>query len=319
MQRFLISKSKHLNTMFDDKNLNFVSFGEVLFDVFKKDKKIGGAPLNLALRISSFGFPVAMISAVGNDADGKAILIYMEEKGLNTEGIQTLETFKTGLVDVQINSRGSATYNIEYPSAWDKIENNSAIDSIVKQADVFLFGSLVCRDAISKQTLYTLLENKQMYKVFDVNLRKPHYSMETLQDLMRHADFIKFNDEELVEISRSLGSNFSSIEDNMMFISELTNTKSICVTKGKHGSVLLWKDNLYYNAGFFIKVVDTVGAGDSFLAALMSKLLSSNNPQEAIDFASAIGAIVASCEGANPTILPEDIERFLNSPPKISS
>lgn len=302
--------------MFDNKNLNFVSFGEVLFDVFKNDKKIGGAPLNLALRISSFGFPVSMISAVGNDNDGKTILAYIEEKGLNTQGINTLDAFKTGLVDVQINNRGSATYDIEHPSAWDKIERNKAIDGIVQKADVFLFGSLVCRDEISKKTLFGLLENKQMYKVFDVNLRKPHYKMETLQDLMVHADFIKFNDEELIEVSQSLGSTFSSIEDNMMFISQLTNTKSICVTKGKHGSVLLWKENLYYNAGFFIKVVDTVGAGDSFLAALISKLLSDDNPQEAIDFASAIGAMVASCEGANPVILTKDIENFLNSPPK---
>lgn len=304
--------------MFDNKNLNFVSFGEVLFDVFEKDKKIGGAPLNLALRISTFGFPVSMISAVGNDNDGKTILAYIEEKGLNTQGIQILETFKTGLVDVCINSKGSATYTIEYPSAWDKIESSEAIDAIIKKADIFLFGSLVCRDEVSKQTLLDLLENQQMYKVFDVNLRKPHYAMETLQQLMIHADFIKFNDEELIEVSQSLGSTFSSIEDNMMFISQLTNTKSICVTKGKHGSVLLWKENLYYNAGFFIKVVDTVGAGDSFLAALISKLLSNSYPQEAIDFASAIGAMVASCEGANPVILNKDIESFLNSPPRIN-
>lgn len=302
--------------MFDNKNLNFVSFGEVLFDVFKNDKKIGGAPLNLALRISSFGFPVSMISAVGNDDDGKKIVAYIKEKGLNAQGITILNTFKTGLVDVKINNRGSATYVIEHPAAWDKIERNVSIDGIVQKADIFLYGSLVCRDEISKKTLFDLLENKNMYKVFDVNLRKPHYAMETLQELMVHADFIKFNDEELIEVSQSLGSTFSSIEDNMMFISQLTNTKSICVTKGKHGSVLLWKENLYYNAGFFIKVVDTVGAGDSFLAALISKLLSNDNPQEAIDFASAIGAMVASCEGANPVILNKDIESFLNSPPK---
>lgn len=302
--------------MFDNKNLNFVSFGEVLFDVFKNDKKIGGAPLNLALRISSFGFPVSMISAVGNDNDGKTILAYIEEKGLNTQGINILEAFKTGLVDVKINNRGSATYIIEHPSAWDKIERNVSIDDIVQKADIFLYGSLVCRDEISKKTLFGLLENQQMYKVFDVNLRKPHYSMETLQELMIRADFIKFNDEELIEVSKSLGSTFSSIEDNMTYISQLTNTNAICVTKGKHGSVLLWKENLYYNAGFFIKVVDTVGAGDSFLAALISKLLSNDNPQESVDFASAIGAMVASCEGANPVILKEDIESFLNSPPK---
>lgn len=62
--------------MFNNKTIKAVSFGEVLFDVFGEEKKIGGAPLNLALRTASFGFPVAMISAIGNDEDGQTILDY---------------------------------------------------------------------------------------------------------------------------------------------------------------------------------------------------------------------------------------------------
>lgn len=297
--------------MFENKELKFVSFGEVLFDVFQNHKKIGGAPLNLALRVSSFGFPVAMISAVGNDEDGKTILDYMVNKRLNAEGMVTTESFKTGLVDVQIDERGSASYSIAYPAAWDHIENTDSINKIIKEADVFLYGSLACRSKVSKNTLLQLLENKHLYKVFDVNLRKPHYTMDSLQELMDHADFIKFNDEELIEISQNLGAKSDSIEEQMLFISKVTNTKSICVTKGKHGAVLLWKDEFYYNPGYSIKVVDTVGAGDSFLAALITKLLSNNNPQKAIDFGSAIGAMVASCEGANPVFSQKDIERFL--------
>lgn len=297
--------------MFENKDLKFVSFGEVLFDVFQNHKKIGGAPLNLALRISSFGFPIAMISAVGNDEEGKTIVDYMVNNRLNAEGMVTTESFKTGLVDVQIDERGSASYSIAYPAAWDHIEHTDPIQQIIKEADVFLYGSLACRSKVSKNTLLQLLENKHLYKVFDVNLRKPHYTMDTLQELMDHADFIKFNDEELIEISNNLGAKSDSIEEQMLFISKVTNTKSICVTKGKHGAVLLWKDEFYYNPGYSIKVVDTVGAGDSFLAALITKLLSNNNPQKAIDFGSAIGAMVASCEGANPVFSQKDMERFL--------
>ncbi len=299
--------------MFDNKDIIFVSYGEVLFDVFQNIKKIGGAPLNLALRIKSFGFPVSMISAVGDDQDGRAILNYIKAKGLNTEGIFISKNYKTGLVDVHINKRGSVSYNIEYPSAWDKIETNNIINHLIKEADVFLYGSLVCRENVSKNTLLEILRNQHLYKVFDVNLRKPHYTMETLKSLMHHADFIKFNDEELIEISKNLGSTSNSIKENMMFISELTDTKSLCVTKGKHGSVLLWKETFYYNYGFSIKVIDTVGAGDSFLAALISKLLSNDDPQEAIDFGSAIGSMVASCEGANPEFSVKEIESFLSA------
>lgn len=298
--------------MFLNNTINAVSFGEVLFDVFGKEKKIGGAPLNLALRTASFGFPVAMISAVGNDEDGQVICDYIKENQLDTSGMITTEDYDTGIVQVTLNERGSATYEIKFPSAWDFIETNENIRSIVKNADVFFYGSLVCRNEVSKNTLISLLDsNPDMFKVFDVNLRKPFYNIELLEQLMNKADFIKFNDEEILEIASSLGFTSDNLEENIRFISERTNTNSICVTLGKHGSLLLWEDKMYRHGGYPVKVADTVGAGDSFLAGLITKLLSDKNPDAALDFASAIGALVASYSGANPKLRTEEIEGFM--------
>lgn len=298
--------------MFLNKKINAVSFGEVLFDVFGEEKKIGGAPLNLALRTASFGFPVAMISAVGNDEDGKVICDYVRENQLNTSGIITTEDYDTGIVQVTLNERGSATYEIKFPSAWDFIETNNDTLNIVKNADVFFYGSLVCRNDASRNTLFRLLDsNPGMFKVFDVNLRKPFYHMGLLEELMNKADFIKFNDEEILEIAAELGFKSDDLEENIRFISEKTNTGSICVTLGKHGSILLWNDKFYRHSGYPVKVADTVGAGDSFLASLIAKLLSDKNPETALDFASAVGALVASYSGANPKLRNEEIESFL--------
>lgn len=300
--------------MFKNTDLKFVSFGEVLFDVFNDEKKIGGAPLNVALRIKSFGFPVSMISSVGNDEDGDKLKLYIKCQGVNVDGIVENFNYKTSLVDVAINERGSATYKINHPVAWDKIELNNNIKSIVLDADVLVYGSLICRDEVSKNTLVKLLDLKdEIYKVFDANLRPPHYRIEDLKTLMLKSDFIKFNDEELLEISNELGSSSKSIEDNIHFIAQRTNTKGICVTKGKHGAVLLWQGELYYNAGFLIEVVDTVGAGDSFLASLITHLLSNGQPQEAVDFACAVGSIVTQSKGANPKICKGDILKLLNN------
>ena len=128
---------------------------------------------------------------------------------------------------------------------------------------------------------------------------------------MNKADFIKFNDEEILEIASVLGFQSDNLEENIQFISEKTNTKSICVTLGKHGSLLLWNGNIYQHGGYPVKVADTVGAGDSFLASLIAKLLSDKNPETALDFASAVGALVASYSGANPKLRNEEIEDFL--------
>lgn len=289
--------------MFNNKIIKAVSFGEVLFDVFESEKKIGGAPLNLALRTASFGFPVAMISAIGNDEDGQTILDYTRYNHLNTSGIQTTPEYETGVVQVSLNERGSATYEIKFPAAWDFISVNDSILNTVKEADVFFFGSLASRNKASRDTLFALLDsNANMFKVFDVNLRKPFYETALLQQLMDKADFIKFNDEEILEIAGELGLKSDDLEENIYFISEKTNTPAICVTLGKHGSILLWDGAIYSHGGYPVTVADTVGAGDSFLASLTAKLLTGHNPDDALDFASAVGAMVATFTGANPQI-----------------
>lgn len=298
--------------MHKNKNLKAVSYGEILFDVFEKEKKIGGAPLNLALRIKSFGLDVAVISAIGNDQNGIELKNYIEKNGINTQSIITVPNHKTGVVNVFLDERGSATYDIAFPAAWDFININEEIKSIVQEAEIFFFGSLACRNEVSKNTLFEILEsNVKMFKVFDVNLRAPHYKIEVLEELMKKSDFIKFNDDEILEIASIMGTSSVQLEDNIWFIAEKTNTKSICVTRGKHGSILLWDGKIYYNEGYTVKVTDTVGAGDSFLAALITKLNETKNPQFSLDFASAVGAIVASKRGANPKIKKTEIEYFL--------
>ncbi|MFE3869898.1 carbohydrate kinase [Flavobacterium sp. ZS1P70] len=291
--------------------ISVICFGEVLFDVFPTHKKIGGAPLNVALRLSSLGINAQIISRIGNDEIGTELLTYVQKNGINPIFIQIDPHLETGQVIVKLNDKGSASYTIKYPVAWDKIRCNPEIENAVKRADAFVFGSLVCRDVTSCNTLLELI-NYATYKIFDVNLRAPFYKKKILIRLMLQSDFIKFNDDELFEICAFLHSPYHSLEQNIIFIAEQTNTSQICVTKGDHGAVLYHNGKMFYNSGFKIKVIDTVGSGDSFLAALLSKLLKENNPQEAINFACAMGALVATNEGANPKIPEKKIKQFIN-------
>ncbi|MDD5149333.1 MAG: carbohydrate kinase [Flavobacterium sp.] len=293
------------------KNLNVICFGEVLYDVFPTHRKIGGAPLNVTLRLASLGISAQIISRIGDDDLGKELVAFVQANDVATETIQIDKIYSTGEVLVQLDKKGSASYTINYPVAWDEIEVTSEANNAVKNANALVFGSLVCRDETSYKTLEKLIK-KAKYKIFDVNLRAPFYTKELLVNLMNQSDFIKFNDDELYEISEYLDSPFHSLEQNIFFIAKETNTKSICVTKGSHGAVLYYKGKMYYNSGYKINVADTVGAGDSFLAGLLSKLLTNEEPQKAIDFACALGALVASNEGANPKISNEEITKFMN-------
>lgn len=289
---------------------SIVCYGEVLWDMLPTGKKLGGAPLNVALRAQSLGNLATVISAIGNDKIGEEIIDEMKAYSANMECIQLSKNFDTSVVLVRLDDKGAASYEIKMPCAWDDIILSEKDIEAVKKSDAFIYGSLIARSKISRETLFKLLDNSK-FNVFDVNLRPPHYSLETLTTLMEYADFIKLNDEEIDEICTRMGHSNQSLEECMKFIANSTNTKQICVTRGKDGAVLFIGDEFVYNKGYQVTVADTVGAGDSFLATLISKLLNGAKPQEAIDYACAIGAIVASKSGANPLISSEEVRTMM--------
>ena len=149
-----------------------ICFGEVLWDVFPTYKRIGGAPLNVAVRLASFQNDVNLISKIGQDEEGTKIIDYLSKKGVNVACLQKDNELKTGSVSVVFDGEGSASYTIDSPRAWDAIVFDEKAKEEVEAADAFIFGSLVCRNTVSKKTLFEFL-NSAKYKVFDVNIRDP--------------------------------------------------------------------------------------------------------------------------------------------------
>ena len=291
--------------------MKVTSFGEVLWDDFPSGKVLGGAPLNVLVRLQSFGVDTAIISRRGDDADGEELLRQIQAKNVNTDLLQVCKECDTSLVKVILDKCGSASYEIVYPCAWDRIIVEDAALQRVAESDAFVFGSLATRDEISRAALDKLME-KAKFKIFDVNLRKPHYDTDRLLATMKRADMLKLNDDELYELSAVYGSPYHSIEQNIAYLNRLTGAQTICVTLGGHGAILYKEGELYRHCGFRIKVADTVGSGDSFLAGLTYKLLNNAESQEAITFACALGALVASRHGATPDISLQEIESFMN-------
>ena len=292
--------------------LQITCFGEVLWDVFPTYRRIGGAPLNVALRLHSLGADVKMISRVGNDKDGSEIYDYAASEGLSTAYFQKDQKLSTGTVDVHLDESNTASYTINSPAAWDMIEPTSNLKEVVEQSDAIIFGSLVCRNETSKSTLIDLLKISN-YKIFDLNLRPPNYDLDVVSQLMHRSDFIKMNDEELEIISSHLGVEGESITELVQGIKKhLGNDKSICITKGADGAELYLKGRFYTNSGYRVNVTDTVGAGDSFLATIIYNLLKGESTQKALDKGCAMGSLVASKEGANPKIRPDQIERLMD-------
>ena len=287
-----------------------VSFGEILWDKLPSGKVPGGAPLNFAYRLNSFQNSLSIISKVGDDHLGKGLTEFLNKNGLDTEHIQISKIHKTGEVNVSIDKNGIADYDILNPVAWDDISLNSKNIELTKNSSVFVFGSLICRNMTSRRTLKELLKIAP-FKLFDINLRFPYYNINLIEELMISSDFIKFNYEEIEEISTIYINKKSNLENMIKTISEKTNTKNICVTMGEKGACYYTNNSFYYHDGFKINVLDTVGAGDSFLATLVEGILNKTKPQEILKKACAVAALVASKEGATPKVSMREINDLL--------
>ena len=281
-----------------------ICWGEILWDVFPDQSVIGGAPFNVAQRLNSLGTKALMISTIGRDKLGDGVLNYMKQKDLATQGVGLHDSLSTGKVNVVLDDNGVARYTIEDPAAWDEIELEKELDSSLKSAKVLVFGSLAMRH-MANQTRLAQLMLPNLFKVFDVNLRPPHFDLSWIRQAMQKADMVKMNEEELDFLFGStLGfKSTHSIDQKCQKLSSYDDQKVWCITLGGDGARLYYKGIWYGHSGYFVEVVDTVGAGDSFLAALINGLIIDQQPPEqALDYAVTIGSIVAGSAGANPEI-----------------
>lgn len=273
-----------------------VTIGEVLFDVFEDAKKPGGSSLNVALHLQKQGLPVSFISAVGDDQNGKELLSYLDTQNFKTTYIQ-ISTLPTSTVTVLLDKNKQATYQINEPVAWDDIVLNEELIELVKAADAFVYCSLTCRNLKSKHTIFQLLEHAKL-KVFDINLRAPHFKPETLKHLLAKADILKINEDELAYLTALL--NYKSDENVLKSLSKEFNLLMICLTLGDQGASVFFENTIYHHNGYRVEVADTVGAGDAFLATFLASYLKGQNIQEMLNNSCKIGTFVASQKGANP-------------------
>ena len=287
---------------------SIVCFGEVLWDKLPSGKIAGGAPMNVAYHANNFGLKSKMISRVGNDDLGKELLAFLKEKGVSTDLIQTDHTFQTGVVNVTLDEKGSPSYEIVEPVAWDYIHPDETAQKAVKNAAALVFGSLACRTERTKKTLLELLGMAKL-RVFDVNLRPPFFSRELLETLLEKADIVKMNDEELEIIAGWYGGGNNERSD-LELVREKFDLQTIVMTKGPNGAVLQNADGFFTQGGFPVKVQDTIGSGDSFFAGFLKKYLTGAPPQECLAFACATGALVASKKGGTPSISEDEVEQF---------
>ena len=275
-----------------------VCFGETLWDMLPSGKQAGGAPMNVAYHLQKLGKNPAVISKIGNDALGKELINLLSNRGICTGYFQVDYIHPTSVVDAVAKNALEMTYTIKEDVAWDYIELQAELIYLVQQADYFVFGSLATRSAQTYITLKQLLRCAKK-KVFDVNLRPPFYDQAVIEEFLHEADIVKLNADELHLISGW----YSSIKDEtecIRILKQRFQIETLIVTKGANGAILNRGNEWSHCNGLSVIVADTVGSGDAFLAAVISKLADGAGTEEILHYANQLAAFIATQKGACP-------------------
>jgi len=290
-----------------NKNVNMTSvkpkvacFGEVLWDIFPgNNPRAGGAPFNVSYHLNKMGIDARMISSVGNDDLGRELLLKIKDWNLSSETIQIQEDYATSTVVAHIDEHNEAHYDILQNVAWDYIQPTEQGQNLVREADAMVFGSLVTRNEVSRNTLFEWVEESK-FNVFDINLRAPYYDVKIIKDLLHKTHLAKFNKAELRLILDFFDRPYVDERDAVNFVQEQFGIRELIVSKGSKGALYAKDGEIFLYPAVSVEVCDTVGSGDSFLAGFLSQRLCTENVHETMIQAISLGAFITSKEGACP-------------------
>lgn len=276
-----------------------IGIGEILWDLFPDGKRLGGAPTNFSFHVSQMGIQSAIVSAVGDDASGKEILDILDESDIIS--FVQVNDKPTGTVTVNLNEDGVPSYVIHEQVAWDYIQLKDEPVTCAKNVDAICYGSLAQRAFTSRKTIQEFLRktNSEALKIFDINLRQGYFTKELIEESLKLANILKINEEEI----RIIAGMFSLEGDEVSVASRILvnfNLQYVAFTKGDRGSWLISRDDKSYIDTPDVTVIDTVGAGDSFTAAMTAGFLQGKSLRETHQLAVEVSAFVCTRSGATP-------------------
>lgn len=278
--------------------------GDGLWDSFPDGPRLGGATANYACHASRLGGDVSMVSGVGLDERGDALLQVYRKHGVKTDLVQVLQDYPTGVVHVKLTENGLPTFMIGENAAWDHWQWNEEVESTVRNSDALYFGTLgqrgqSARDGIRRALTIAKAQNKP--RILDINLRVPFYDDDLIRESVALCSVLKLSDEEFERVCQACEMNSSQNDEKAL--GELRTKFEldlVVMTLGAEGAMLIHKDGVVKQPGVPVTVVDTVGAGDSFTAAMTLGLLAGKGYPQILGDACKLAAGVCSHAGAVP-------------------
>ncbi len=291
-------------------DIQIVGLGEILWDVFPDGARFGGAPANFACSaagLAAGSARVSMAGAVGRDDLGRRALAEFTARGVDVAAVAVLPE-PTGRVDVTVDVAGHASYVFAPDCAWDNVPWSDSLERLAAETSAVCFGTLSSRGATSQATIRRFIAAvpSPALRILDINLRPPFWSPDVVRDSLALANIVKCNDDELPVVAEILGLS-GSPEAILRQLVDRHALRLAALTRGAKGSLLVTADGSASDLpGTPVDVVDTVGAGDAFTAAVTLGLLAGWPLSKLHAHAERVAASVCTQRGGTPSI-PADL------------
>jgi fructokinase len=285
------------------KTLTVAGIGEVLWDVFPHRARIGGAPANFAWHCAQLGAQAYPISSIGNDDFGQRMRSELSQQGVDVRYLIENSNYATGQAKVTFDAENKPMYEIVKDVAWDHLKLTTELKQLAQKLDAICFGSLSQRSAKTRNTIQDILQfmPEKSLKIFDVNLRQDFHSQQLVEQSLKLANILKLSDEEL-EVLQDYFNLSGNETEQLQQLRQRFGLRLLVYTRGANGSLLISADASDDAQGEPTEIIDSVGAGDSFTAAICMGLLNEWPLPKINTFANSVASFVCSQMGATPVL-----------------
>lgn len=287
----------------------------------------GGAPANVACALTKLGTPAGFMGCVGEDASGSTLIELLQTLGVDTTGIQCHPTAPTRQVAVLRSNTGDRQFvgfmgGDTTVFADTHLQANRLPVELFHSADFLVTGTLGLASPDTRQAIESALElaaQQQLKTLIDINWRpvfwpEPELAKPLILAVIQAADFLKLSSEEAEWLFETT--------DPGNIARQFQHLAGVLVTAGEQGCAYWLKGNAGEIPAFSVKVTDTTGAGDSFVAGFLHQLCQHGMPalsdattaRQMVLYASAVGALTTTRTGAiaaQPT--PAEVNAFLDA------
>ncbi len=328
------------------KKKKVICIGEALIDRIRNKSNqgftdfLGGAPANVACALRKLKIDSIFIGRLGSDDYGKKFITQFNELNVNLDFLQLDKDSSTRVVNVDRDQFGERFF-----SGFEESSNSYFADEVLSkqliekqilnleksflETKYLVTGTILLSSPISSETIFFLLKRAKEFDVeivIDLNWREVFWDHSSFSSKISQAARVtlikKFlNHANVLKLAKEEATLFFEDENPSLISQQFSNRPDVIITDGKNPVV--WCINGSQGiteTPSSQKIVDTTGAGDAFLAGLISKLIASGYPsneleiEDSIKFAGACGLLTCLGEGAiEQQPYYENVNKFLGS------